>query len=307
MHRLFYESLATFGVLALGQKETIRFISARAAATRSSTPQSGSTGRSADVRGDRDRRLVGRSGGDGHACSRACPDDVDQADRRRPAPLARGEPWRASSRCSAARRAAGDRAERQGRARARPRCTSRRRTTTCSSRAGASRSRSRRASSTPAVHRRPVRVGRRRVPRAKSIGIVLTGANEDGAAGLAAIKRNWRRLDRPGSRARRAAGRCPTRRSKRRRSTPCCRSRRSAAFLHGLCCPCEHRRPSILLVDDRPENLLALEAILEPARPGARPRPVGRGGAASPAPRRVRRDPARRADARAWTASRPPS
>ena len=25
MHRLFYESLATFGVLALGQKETIRF------------------------------------------------------------------------------------------------------------------------------------------------------------------------------------------------------------------------------------------------------------------------------------------
>jgi chemotaxis protein methyltransferase CheR len=25
VHRLFYESLATFGVLALGQKETIRF------------------------------------------------------------------------------------------------------------------------------------------------------------------------------------------------------------------------------------------------------------------------------------------
>ena len=46
VHELFYESLAPFGVLALGHKESIRFTAPRGLATRSSTRASGSTGRS---------------------------------------------------------------------------------------------------------------------------------------------------------------------------------------------------------------------------------------------------------------------
>ena len=56
-------------------------------------------------------------------------------------------------------------------------------------------------------------------------------------------------------------------------------------------------RAKVLLVDDQVENLVALEAVLEPlgqtlVRAGLRPR-----GARAPAPRRVRPDPDGRPDA----------
>ncbi len=61
----------------------------------------------------------------------------------------------------------------------------------------------------------------------------------------------------------------------------------------------------VLLVDDRRDNLLALEAILQglPVRAGRRGE--RRGGPQAAARRRLRGDPARRADAGRWTASRP--
>ena len=54
---------------------------------------------------------------------------------------------------------------------------------------------------------------------------------------------------------------------------------------------------SILLVDDHPSNLLALEAILEPLGQRLVLASSGRGGAAAPAARGLRRHPAGRADA----------
>ena len=46
VHELFYESLETFGILALGHKESLALHAVRANATRSSTRPSASTGRS---------------------------------------------------------------------------------------------------------------------------------------------------------------------------------------------------------------------------------------------------------------------
>ena len=57
--------------------------------------------------------------------------------------------------------------------------------------------------------------------------------------------------------------------------------------------------PRILLVDDRPENLLALEAILEPLGQRARARDSGDEALRVLLARRLRRHPARRPDARA--------
>ena len=55
-------------------------------------------------------------------------------------------------------------------------------------------------------------------------------------------------------------------------------------------------RPRVLVVDDDERNLLAISEVLDGHRRG-RLRAIGRGGAAVPAQGRVRRHPARRADA----------
>ena len=100
----------------------------------------------------------------------------------------------------------------------------------------------------------------------RAIGIVLTGANVDGAAGLAAIKAARRRRDRPGSRDGRPRhdARGGHRRHVRGRGAPDRGDR--AVPLRALRAggAVNDARAKILLVDDRDENLLALAAILEP-------------------------------------------
>ena len=95
--------------------------------------------------------------------------------------------------------------------------------------------------------------------------MVLTGANADGAAGSPASKAR-RRRDRAGPRdAERRE--MPRRRARPSPTRPSCRSSEIPGALVALCGQrVEGRRlmATILLVDDRPQNLLALEAILEP-------------------------------------------
>ena len=142
-----------------------------------------------ELRGDRDRRVMGRAARR-RSAARGAPARGRAADRGRPAPRRRTRRGACSRRCSSATSTerSASRATRTRSSRATS--TSRRPTTTCSSTAGPSRSRSTRASSTRARRSTCSSSRSREAYRERAIGIVLTGANEDGAAGLAAIKRN---------------------------------------------------------------------------------------------------------------------
>ena len=90
-------------------------------------------------------------------------------------------------------------------------------------------------------------------------GVVLTGANDDDAVGLAAVRpaRRVRHRPEPGDGdGRHDAGR---RRADRPRSSPSYWRSRRCSWRCGLRVS---DRPAVLLVDDREENLIAVRAVL---------------------------------------------
>ena len=134
------------------------------------------------------------------------------------------------------------------------------------------------------------------------VGVVLTGANDDGAV-------------RPGRGAPRAAG-SRSSRTRRRRWWPTMPAaaaprpapgrgrarRRSRALLvrldrRGRVAMRDDDQPAVLLVDDREENLIALRAVLEPLPCRLVSVDLGQGGAEGAAARGLRGRAARRADA----------
>ena len=137
---------------------------------------------------------------------------------------------------------------------------------------------------------RPRRARRRRRPRGRRQG---AGARR---------ARHRREPHDGGRRARRRA-----RRARRSRRRPCCTSPRSLPSCRRSEKWRSHERTprprpqdevSILVVDDEPKNLFAVEAVLSGLGGTARDGALGARGAAPPPQPRLRRHPARRADAR---------
>ena len=127
--------------------------------------------------------------------------------------------------------------------------------------------------------------------RERAIGIVLTGANEDGAAGLARDQAAGGVADRPGPGDRESDGDAGAPRSPRAEADAVLPLEEIGAASSGLCASGAAQGEAVsatdaklLLVDDRPENLLALEAMLEPLGQDLVRAAVRRGGARGAAP-----------------------
>ena len=262
VHELFYDSLAMFGVLGAGQKETIRFSPHERSFEELDAEERLFRKVSMSYDGDRDRRVLGRAAGSGNV-ARGDSAAARPGDRGRAAPLGRVEPRRARVAAAAPHRPARLRARRQGAARAAPRL--RRAGRLPPARRGQPlRPLRRRARPVRApVDRRALRVGRRGLPRPR---------DRDRAHGRERGRRRRpgrdqaerRRLDRPGPAHGGAADDAGRGDRAARSRTPCSRSSEIATVPLRAVLPGDATGRKLLLVDDRPENLLALEAILEP-------------------------------------------
>ena len=278
VHELFYDSLETFGVLALGHKESIRF-----------TPHEDcfeeldASGTALQEGRDDELVAIGASWGGLSALSillDALPREFDAA-----VVVAQHRAADSATTCAsllhARVAAAGARGRRQGRDRRPARSTSRRPTTTCWSSDG----RFALSTDAPVQFARPSldvlfesaadaygdRLRRRR-PDGRERRRRRRACTRSASAGGVAIVQEPETAERPEMPAAALAA-APT-----ARMLPLERDRAAArgAVRH------EGRRlmANILLVDDRPENLLALEAILEPLGQNLVTRRLGRGGAA---------------------------
>ena len=144
---------------------------------------------------------------------------------------------------------------------------------------------------------------RRRTSTERLLGIILTGASEDGAAGLEAVRRAGGAtiVQEPGARRWRMMAESAL---KRGQVDLVLSLEQLADLLRTLDAtprPEGHDRmqPPVkcLLVDDREENLLALSRAASARRRRAAGSPVGRGGARAAPDARRRAGPARRPDA----------
>ena len=147
-----------------------------------------------------------------------------------------------------------------------------------------------------AVDRRAVRVGRGRVRptrgRHRAHGRERRRRGRASRASRSAAASRSCRSPRP-----RCAARCRMRRSQRRRRTPILPLEEIPAFLYGLCAMSRASARTSCSSTTAEENLLALEAILEPLGHRLVSVTSGIGGAEGAAARRLRVHPARRPDA----------
>ena len=97
----------------------------------------------------------------------------------------------------------------------------------------ASRSRRRTPSARATLHRRPLRSAAEAY-RERCVGVVLTGANDDGADGPRTDQGAGRRRDRPGPADAPSGTRCPRRLSRRPTQTSCFPLDEIGLFLRGL-------------------------------------------------------------------------
>ena len=110
----------------------------------------------------------------------------------------------------------------------------------------------------------------------RAVGVVLTGANADGANGLAEIARRGGHtiVQDPATSERPEMPRAALRALDARRGPPARGDRVAPARARAgdRLMAARVELPAVLLVDDRPENLLALEAVLAPLPAGSSPR-----------------------------------